>query len=252
MRGRVVLGTLLFGALLGVVLPRLLEPTEADAGVTVIGGTSTLPEGGGGAALASGATDNSIVRADGVSGGIQASLPTIEDDGDIVPPVGAVYDTRDVSEDGKKLELIPSDAISSSRIDLIPDGGLRGTLRGSTFTGSADSSVFTGCTWTLPANAVCRFRAHFIAKRVPDAGTGQATSGGYMVISRYITMTTTDTTATIVSSALVVADQTSGVNGDAAVSHDAVGLAYVPWAAGTTLTGHWWQCTIDEIECNRL
>ena len=240
---------MLLGTLLGVVLPRLLEPGEADAGVSVIGGTSTLPAGGGsgGSGLPDGGPDNSIVRADGIATAIQTSAVTIDDTGSISVPISATFDGVDVSALGATVDGYPLDPFPSSMMSPGDASFVSGVYQGSTYINNGDAGyTVPACVLSMPLRSACRVRVRWQAAVVSGIDAGAAVSGAASwcrVYSFYTSSTGIGAAPNAVSCETDHAGVTAGIT----VQFD--GSVLQPTFQGPAATNLRLDCFVDDITC---
>jgi len=255
---RVLVGTMLLGTLLGVVLPRLLEPGEADAGVTVIGGTATLPAGGGSGSGNIAAPDGGVkartimVSAD--DAGTQLASTTVEIDvsGNVSVPTGATIGGRNLTDDGTQLDNLPLEVLSAGMVSPGDAGFVQGVYYGTGATYNADAGyVVPACRVSLPLRTGCRFRVrwHGVSVTSTDASSDSVTVGSFCRIYIFRTNTTAITPVDAGLPAYVSNCETDIGSLTAGVMMQSDGGVAEPTVQGVAATHIRWTCTVDDIVC---
>jgi hypothetical protein len=258
MRGRVILGTLILGALLGIVLPRLLEPSEAGAGVTVIGGTTTLPAGGGTGSGNITAPDGGVkartimVSADDAGAQLASTTVEIDVSGNISVASGATVGGRDLTDDGTKIDGLPLEVLSAGAVSPGDAGFVAGTYYGTGATYNADAGyVVPACRVALPLRTGCRFRVrwHGVSVVGTDASSDSVTVGSFCRIYIARTNTTGITPVDAGLPAYVSNCETDIGSLTAGVMMQSDGSVAEPTVQGVAATHIRWTCTVDDIVC---
>lgn len=219
--------------------------TYRDAGTLTVVAT-----GGGGGGLPDGGPDNAIVRADGITGSVQASLVTIDDSGNITGPSGATVDGRDVSVDGAKLDGLPTSVVAQASVyptnlDGGPNGQtafVQGTVQGTggyTYAADAGYLMPSGlCTVAIPVNQVCRVQVQWYGRIVPGIDAGNTITGSYELRRTYRIRNVSNVLT--IDPLLGEADYNS--SGTSAAGSAADGGVFMPWVQGVAATQTRWTC----------
>lgn len=202
-----------------------------------------------GVALPDGGPDNAIVRADGVAGAVQVSLPTIDDSGNITMPAGATVDGYEISTIGAKVDGLPAQAVSQSQVSPGDASIVSGVYSGQGYGSTADAAVrVAACTVQLPLNSTCKLRVLWAGKQVADAGTGLTPiASGDMERAYHVRTGASAIAAVTVTTA--VADNNSLTGTYASNTTDGAVLEPVAVGNGQPI---WWTCYVMEIFCNAI